>query len=132
MTGFYSEMAAVVHELLAPDELGGLGASAGSVVLSRHTVIEPTNTWEDPSVETQSETLLAQVFGISAELVGLPADEPRNGVMLSTDRMVICAVPAGGYAAGDNISVDDVPVTVVSFRQIPAAGTPVALKMVIR
>jgi hypothetical protein len=122
----------VVRDLLTPDEAGGLGATAGTVTLTRRTVTPASDSWEAPTVTISTETLLAQVFGVSEELVGLPAQEPDNGVVTSTDLMCICALPAGGYAAGDVLSVNGKPVTVVLVRTIPAAGTPVALKMVVR
>jgi len=129
---FYAEMAQVAIDILTPDEAGGLGATAGTVTLTRRTVTPAANTWDNPTITTATETLLAQVFGVSEELVGLPAAEPDNGVVVSTDLMCICAMPTGGYAAGDVLSVNDKPVTVVLVRTIPAAGTPVALKLIVR
>lgn len=129
---FYADMAGVVRDLLTPDEAGGLGASAGSVTITRRSVTPAANSWDDPTVTTSTETLLAQVFGVSEELVGLPAAEPANGVVVATDLMCICAIPAQGYRAGDVVSVNGAPVTVVLTRTIPAAGTPVALRMVLR
>ena len=132
MTGFYADMARVVRDLLTPDEAGGLGATAGSVTLTRTTITPPANTWENPTVTTATETLLAQVFGVDAELVGLPAQEPGNGVVISSDRYVICAMPANGYALGDLVAVNGQPVVVIMTKTIPSAGTPVALRMVVR
>ena len=125
-------MAQVVRDLLTPGEAGGLGATAGTVTITRNAVTPATNSWEAPTVSSATETLLAQVFGVGEELVGLPAQEPDNGVVLSTDLMCICALPAQGYRAGDVVVVNGNPVTVVLTRTIPAAGTPVALKLVLR
>lgn len=129
---FYTELADMVVDLLTPDEAGGLGAAAGSVTLSRKVVTPAANSWEAPTIATTTETLLGQVFGVSSEFVGLPANEPDNGVVLSSDMSVICAIPANGYATGDLVSVNGRPVSVIITRTIPAAGTPVALKLVVR
>lgn len=129
---FYDEMAGVARELLAPDEAGGLGATAGTIVLTRIVRVPPANSWENPTETPQSETLLAQAFGVGAELVGLPADEPSNGVVLASDRMVISAVPAMGYRPGDLITIGSQAVAIIRVENIPAAGTVSAVKFVVR
>ena len=132
MSGFYADMAGVVRDLLTPDEAGGLGATAGTVTITRRTITPAANSWEDPAETESTETLLAQMFGVGEELVGLPANEPGNGVVVSTDLSCICAIPAQGYRPGDIVTVNDDPVTVILTRTIPAAGTPVALRLVVR
>ena len=129
---FYADMAQVAVDLLTPDEAGGLGATAGTVTLVRRTVTPAANPWDDPAESEQPEVLLAQVFGVSAQLVGLPADEPSNGVIVASDRMVICAVPALDFEPGDLVAVNDLPVAVMRVERIPSAGTPVAFKLVVR
>jgi len=125
----YDDLAQVARDLLDP---GQLGAQAGAVTLVRKTIWPPANSWESPTITTTTEPLLAQVFGVSGELVGSPAQEPENGVVLASDRMVICAVPSIGYRAGDLVAVDGFPATVIRVIKIPAAGVTSALKFVIR
>lgn len=128
----YDDLAQVAVELLTPAEAGGLGATSGAVVLVRKTVTPPANSWEDPTITRTSETLLSQVFGVSAQYVGTPADEPDNGIIVASDRMAICALPAGGYVPGDTLSIDGKPVTILRVEKIPAAGVASAVKFVVR
>lgn len=125
----YDDLADVTRDLLDPTQLG---ASAGSIVLVRKTATPSANSWEAPTVTTTAQTLRAQAFGVSAELVGLPAQEPANGVVMASDRQVISEVPAGGVHPGDLLSIDGVPVTILRVSMIPAAGTPSAVKFVVR
>jgi hypothetical protein len=125
----YDRARATARRLLDPAKLG---APSGAVVLIRRTVTPPANSWETPNVLTETETLSAQVFGVSKELVGLPATEPGNGVILASDRMCIAAVPAMGYTAGDLLAIDDRPVMILRVWNIPAAGTPSVVKFAIR
>lgn len=125
----YNDLAATVRELLDP---GQLGAASGSIVLVRRTVTPAANSWEDPTVTLTSETLLAQAFGVSGQLVGLPADEPADGVIVASDRTVVAALPEMGYQPGDLLTIDGTAVTVIRVEQVPAAGVPSAVKFVVR
>lgn len=129
MADFYAEMAAMTRGLLAPTSAGGLGQ--GSIILTRITpgVADPTKPWIPVQPTTQSETLSGAVRGVSEKLVGTAVGEQ---VIVASDRMVICAVPVMKYKAGDVLSVDGVPVNIISFDNIPAAGTPSAVRFVIR
>lgn len=129
---FYDDMAGVASALLAPDETGGLGASSGSVTLTRRTITPASDPWGDPTVAENTETLRAQVFGVSSEYIGLPAAEPGNGVVLASDLMCIMAVPTGGLQPGDVVSVNDVPVAILRVERIPAAGTVSAYRVIVR
>ena len=129
----YTRASATANRLLAPSKFGATNPDGTSAVtLTRKTVTPAANSWEAHVVASTTETLLAQVFGVDKEFVGLPADEPNNGVVLQSDLSVICAMPAGGYAPGDLVSVNGRPVAVILTRRIPAAGTPVALRLVVR
>ena len=126
----YDDLADVTRELLDPAQLG---AADGSIVLVRTTTTTPpANSWEEPMITTTTQTLRAQAFGVSAELVGLPAQEPANGVVMASDRQVISEVPEGGVRPGDLLSIDGVPVTILRVWYIPAAGTASAVKFVVR
>lgn len=129
---FYADLAQAARDILTPDELGGLGASSGSVTLTRRTVTPAADPWDDPTVTASTETLLAQVLGVSSEYVGLPANEPGNGVILGSDLMCIMAVPTGGLQPGDVISVNDAPVAILRVERIPAAGTVAAYRVIMR
>ncbi|WP_417548710.1 hypothetical protein, partial [Marinobacter segnicrescens] len=68
MADFYAEMAAMASDLLAPTSQGGLGQ--GLVKISRKTVTDPVNSWEQPTVSWSTQTLRAAVSGVSQKLVG--------------------------------------------------------------
>jgi hypothetical protein len=125
----YARVKATAGRLLSPAKLG---AASGAIVLTRLTITPPTNRWENPTVTPVSETLKAQAFGVSSELIGSPANEPDGPVVLATDRMVISAVPAMGYQAGDILAIDGAAVTILSVRKIPAAGVTSAVKFLVR
>lgn len=127
MANFYAEMAQVARDLLAPTSAGGLGQ--GQIVLSRITQGVPPNDWTPPEETIQSETIRGAVRGISKELVGT---EVGGTVLLMSDRQAICEVPVMAYTAGDILSVDGVPVTILSVSNIPAAGVTSAVRFLIR
>ena len=125
----YTRAKATADRLLSPAKLG---AVAGAVVLTRRTVVDAANPWEDPTITTQSETLKAQAFGVSSQLIGSPANEPDGPVVLASDRMVIAAVPMMGYRAGDVLAIDGQAVTILRMWKIPAAGETSAVKFLVR
>jgi len=127
MADFYSEMAQMAEELLAPTSEGGLGQ--GSIVLSRQTSVPGDNPWDPPVTASITETLKGAVRGVSKELIG---EEVGGTVILASDRQAICAPPSMGYTAGDTLVVDDVPVHIVAVQNIPAAGTVSAVRFIIR
>lgn len=128
MDDFYSEMAGVAREMLAPTSQGGLGQ--GVIVLTRKMPGTPgPNPWDPVEPVTQSETLSGAVTGISQKLVGA---DFGGSVVQASDRQAICAVPTLQYQAGDVLSVDGVPVHILGVQRIPAAGIAAAVKFVIR
>lgn len=129
MADFYAEMAAMAGDLLAPTSQGGLGQ--GEVKLIRVTpgMPDPIKPWEPVKPTTQTETLRGAVRGVSQRLIGT---EVGGAVILASDRQAICTVPTMQYQAGDVLSVDGVPVHILSFERIPAAGVASAVKFIIR
>lgn len=128
MADFYSEMAQMANDLLAPTSQNGLGQ--GTIILSRLIPGQPpANPWEPPTHTAQSETLRGAVRGVSKELVGV---EVGGIVIQASDRQAICAVPTMDYTAGDTLSVDGVPVHIVAVQNIPAAGITSAVRFIIR
>lgn len=127
--GFYDDMQAMARDLLKPDSQGGLGQ--GEIKLTRVTqgTVDPDKPWEIPTETTQAEILDGAVSGISKELIGT---DVGGTVLLASDRKAICTAPAMGYTAGDTLSVDGVPVHIIAVEKIPAAGTTVAVRFIIR
>lgn len=129
MADFYSEMAAMARDLLAPTSQGGLGQ--GSIALTRSTpgTPDPDEPWKPAEPTIQTEPLRGAVRGISKELIGT---EVGSTVILASDRQAICEVPSIEYTAGDTLSVDGVPVHILAFEKIPAAGVTAAVRFTIR
>lgn len=129
MADFYEEMADMTRELLAPTSEGGLGQ--GIITLTRSTsgTPDPDRPWEPVEPTRQTERLNGAVRGVDSRLVGT---EAGGSVILSSDRVATCTVPAMGYQAGDTLSVDGAPVHILSVENIPAAGTTTAAKFIIR
>jgi hypothetical protein len=127
---FYADMRAVASELLAPTDEGGLGQ--GKIELVRSTPgEEPVNPWDPPSEPTITKTTLqGAASGVSKELVGTPVE--NGGQVVATDLEVIVSVWGGSYAPGDVLKIDDAPVTVLKIENIPAAGTPCAVRFIVR
>lgn len=123
----YRRARKTAERLLAPNRMG-----QGALTLTRRTRVSGTNSWDDPTWTTQTETLKGAVRGVSGELVGTPAGEGNGAVIVATDRQAICAIPAMQYQPGDVLTVDGVPVTLLSVSNIPAAGEPAAVRFVIR
>lgn len=129
MADFYQEMADMVRDLLAPTSSNGLGQ--GTIVLF-HSVPgtpNPANPWEPVAPTITTETLKGAVRGIDRRLVGT---EAGGAVLLESDRIAICEVPAMAYQAGDVLQVDGVPVHILSVERIPAAGITAAVQFIIR
>ena len=124
---FYEDMGQMARELLAPTSQNGLGQ--GNIVLSRQSSTPGVNPWDPPITTTTTETLKGAVRGVSQELAGA---EVGGTVILASDRQVICAPIEMGYAAGDTLIVDGVPVHIISVQNIPAAGIVSAARFIIR
>ncbi|MBU4609139.1 hypothetical protein IMZ29_00790 [Achromobacter sp. GG226] len=125
---FYDQMQAMARDLLKPDSQGGLGQ--GSITLTHETAGTPgANPWDPVTPTRQTVPVRGAVRGVSKELVGT---EVGGTVIVASDRMATCEVPSIEYAPGDVLTVDGVPVTIIGFTKIPAAGTPAAVRFIIR
>ena len=129
MADFYSEMATMARDLLAPTSLGGLGQ--GTLVLTSITpgTPDPLEPWKPVTPQTTTQTLRGAVKGVSSKLIGV---EVGGTVIVSTDREAITEVPSIAYKASDLFSVDGKEVRVISVQPIPAAGTVSAVRWIIR
>ena len=127
MADFYSDLAKMASELLAPTSAGGLGQ--GTIELRRTIVGTPTEPWLPPTTETQTVPLDGVVRGVDKRLVGA---EIGGTVLLMSDRVAFCTPPAMPYTAGDELLVDGKPVHIIAFEKVPAAGTTVGVKFTIR
>lgn len=129
MADFYSDMAKMARDLLAPTSAGGLGQ--GTIILTRTIkgTPSPDTPWIPPVDTTQSEQIRGAVRGVDKRLVGI---EVGGAVILASDRTAITEVPAMDYQPGDTLSIDGVPVNIVSVEKLPAAGITSAVEFLIR
>lgn len=130
MADFYSEMADVAREMLAPTDEGGLGQ--GKIEIVREVPGAPgPNPWDPPLPPTYTRTALdGAARGVSKDLVGLPVE--TGGQIVATDLQVIVAPWGGAYEPADVLELDGVPVTVLKIENIPAAGTVCAVRFLVR
>lgn len=135
MADFYADMAKMAKGLLAPTSQGGLGQ--GEIKLT-HVIpgdSDPDKPWEPVTPKKVTQVLRGAVKGIGKELVGTEVGGTvllSSSKLVSSDRIAICEVPSIPYTAGDVLSVDGVPVHILSYERIPAAGIAAAVKFIIR
>lgn len=129
MADFYTDMAKMARDLLAPTSQGGLGQ--GQITLTKVTpgVKDPAQPYRAVEPTRQTVPIRGAVRGVSKELVGT---EVGGAVILASDRVAICEVPSIEYMAGDTLTVDGVPVHIIAFEKIPAAGITSAVRFIIR
>lgn len=68
--------------------------------------------------------------GVGKELVGTPVE--NGGQVIATDLLVTVAPWGGDVQPTQRLEVDGSPVIILSVKNIPAAGTVVAIQMVVR
>lgn len=129
MSDFYSEMAQMASDLLAPTSQGGLGQGVLELTRVIPGVPDPDQPWLPVQPVRQTVPVRGAVRGISKELVGA---EMNGTVLVASDRVAICEVPSIEYTAGDVLTVDGVPVHVIAVEKIPAAGITSAVRFYIR
>lgn len=126
MADFYTEMAAMTKELLAPTSSGGLGQ--GMITLVRIAAgVDPNDPWGEPKKET--EVVHGAAKGISSKLIGT---EYGSTVLLASDKEVITTVPVGNYTATDTMAIDGKEYNIIGVQPIPAAGIASAYKFIVR
>lgn len=129
MADFYQSMQQMARDLLAPTSQNGLGQGEISLTRIIKGAPNPSAPWIPPVDTTESETIRGAVRGVSKELIGT---EVGGTVIVASDRQAICEVPKQPYTAGDILSVDGVPVHILSVTNIPAAGITSAVRFLIR
>lgn len=125
--------------MLKSADKGGFGQ--GTIVLVRATKgqPDPANPLAPVSNTLQKETIAGAVRGISEKLIGtsvgagvLVGSSVSDAVLVATDLQMIATVPKMGYAAGDTMTLDGVPITILHFEKIPAVGFTSAIKFFLR
>jgi hypothetical protein len=130
MPDFYTEMADVARDMLAPTSEGGLGQ--GSIELVRYIDGGAgANPWDPPTLPSREITVLdGAARGVGKELIGAPVE--NGGQIVATDLQVIVAPWGGQYEPADVLEIDDAAVTVLKVENIPAAGTVCAVRFLVR
>lgn len=121
--GFYDEMRGVADELLGE-------FAQGSVTLTKVTPGTPgtpgPNAWDPPvTSDPVVYTLDATVKGVSRQFVD-------GTTVLATDLEVTAAVFGAELEPADQLAIDGQVVVVVETLRVPAAGTLVAWKFIVR
>lgn len=130
MSDIYTRMRAVGARLLAPTSEGGYGQ--GSIELIRYVEGDaPTNPWDQPETPAREINVLDGVArGVGKELIGSPVE--TGGQIVATDLQVTVTPWGGDFNPGDVLEIDGEPVTVLSVKNVPAAGLPVVVRFVVR
>lgn len=116
--GFYEEIQAFASETLAEFR-------QGTVTLTR-TPITPETGWGEPTYGTPVVyTLDAVVRAVEDKFVD-------GTTVYATDRQVMCGVLPVEILPGDALEIDGKAVTIVKTMRIPAAGTAVAWRFIVR
>lgn len=122
MTNLYVDLQNIATDLLTEFQ-------QGSVVLIKQ--VPGSGPVYDPGPPTPREVpLRAAVKGVTSKF--------QNGkVLLASDLEVVCAVPASSADWPEEnldrgVMIDGLIYSIISFSKLPAAGTPVAFKMIVR
>jgi hypothetical protein len=100
----------------------------GTVTLVRTTPGEPDEDepWTPTEGEVDEYTLSAVAKGVSEQYVD-------GTIILASDLEIVAAVAeVAPMMETDKIKVDGIVVTIIRKMQIPAAGTPVAYRLIVR
>lgn len=130
MVGFYDDMADMARDLLAPTSKGGLGQ--GVIAIVRQTEVPAPNEWEAPTYVESTEVLNGAVKGVSADLVSSAGFGGGGPVILATDLQAVCTPPKSAFSAGDIMTIDGKPLTVIRYDNIPPAGVTVVTRFILR
>lgn len=130
MNDFYADMANMVNDLLKTSQQGGLGQVG--IVLMRRVTLPAEKEWLDPVTNNKTETLRA-----SAKTPDM--DMFDGETILTGDIEVISAVPTevdwrtkGADKAELFMLINGARKKVIASFQVPRAGTPVAIKYLVR
>lgn len=130
MADIYDDFAEMSRELLAPTSEDGFGQ--GEIALVRYVDgPAPANPWDPPAAQEREVTILnGAARGVGKEMVGTPIE--NGGQIIASDLVVIAAPWGGEYEPADVLQIDGKPVTVLSVKNIPEAGTVCLVQFVAR
>lgn len=130
MNDFYVDMAAMVADLLKASPQGGLGQVG--IVLMRRVTLPAEKEWLDPVTLDKTETLRAAAKTPDMDMF-------EGETILTGDIEVISAVPTEvdwRTRAADKAElfmlINGARKKVIAAFQVPRAGTPVAIRYLVR
>lgn len=117
----YGRMKSAADRLLDRFQQGAI-----TLVMERQGVSLNGVRWEPGVITTTREALAGVVRGVDQKFVD-------GATILSSDLMVLCAVPAARPEMGsDWVEIDGRRHNIVRSEPIPAAGAPVAWRLIVR
>lgn len=125
MSEFYEDMADMVNEIMATEELGQRGIR---LIREVRGEVDPAAPWLGTPVERQQVNLRGAAKGV---------DELADGEsILSTDVLVTAAIPTIPFQLQDGVTLrmelNGVTYSVVSVATNPRAGVPVSVSFIVR
>lgn len=130
MSDFYTDMAAMVTNMLSPSSSGGLGQGTVELSIVTPGVVNPEKPWEPPAGGGETlVTLKAAARGVGADMIGKVVD---GTVLVNSDRVLICAVPDASVTPGSTVVIDGTSAIVLGVEMIPAAGVAAAVRLFVR
>jgi len=115
---FYGDLKATADRLLVQYK-------QGTVEIGRTVSTPGAQAWGAPTLTTTYTEINAVVRGVSSKFV--------DGVMvLATDLQMVASIGDYDPQPGDKIRIDGANVTMIRMDKIPAAGTTVAWRFIVR
>lgn len=129
MADFYSELATMARNLLAPTSAGGLGQGSIAIVRTVRGTPDPLEPWKPvPDVVTKTP-IRGAAKGVNQRLVGT---EVGGTIIVATDIEVISEAVNINRAAGEVLHLDGKPVSIISVSNIPPVGIAAATRFIVR
>lgn len=145
---FYTSMADMARELLAPEIAGGLGQGTITVVRTEQEAKPPEwPSWElwDGEITTKTYRIYGAVFGVAKELVDGTTILASDMMLICADRMTLIEAKVGDdeptgsstevafdLGVPETVNIDGVPFTTLQRVPVPGAGVKAAHKYIVR
>lgn len=119
---FYSDMAAIASDILTEFK-------QGAVVLTHMT---DTGTPLDVDAPWLGNTMTPVDYPLSATVSGVSEEFVNGTTIVASDLEITAAVLAVEPVQADTVTIDGKAVTLLKIVRIPAAGTVVAWRLIVR
>lgn len=120
MSDFYGEMAELASEVLAE-------FSQGEITITKPGIETPgPNPWDPPVTSSPV------IYSLDATAKPVSEHLINGTTIVATDTEIVSAVFGADPDPADQMEIDGKPVTIIKVMRIPAAGTVVAWRIVVR